>query len=126
MMPEAMSLAYLGHNEANMSRLAVRPSDALAMATREGAVGLGIEREVGSIEVGKRADLVLVRVDDWRYAGISRPLDIFLRLGSCMDVRTVIVGGNVLVREGKCVHIDEELASQAYLAAAQSFAARHQ
>lgn len=124
MMPEAMRAAYLGHNEASASRIAVRASDALAMATREAAACLGIEREVGSIEQGKRADIVLVRADDWRYAASLRPLDVFLNLGSCRDVDTVFVGGQVLVENGRCTRLNEEAVTEAYVRACTSFAAR--
>src|SRR5581483_11887506 len=95
-MPEAMRQAYLGHNEISADNTAVVGTAALSMATRIAARGLRWEDEIGSLAVGKQADLVLVPMDDWRYLHHPRPLEAFITLGGSMDVETVIVGGQVL------------------------------
>ena len=101
----------------------VLPSDALAMATRIAARGLGWD-EVGSLEPGKRADLLLVRTDDWRYLLNPRPLESFVSLGSSTDVDTVMVGGEVVVDRGAATRVDEEELEADYLDALASFSVR--
>jgi 5-methylthioadenosine/S-adenosylhomocysteine deaminase len=69
------------------------------MATVGGARALGLASLCGTIEVGKRADLILVRLDTIH----SQPVnDLFSQLVHCAkasDVQTVIVNGRVLMRD---------------------------
>lgn len=106
-MPEAMRQAWLAHNEIASDNTAIRPSDTLAMATRLPARGLRWEDQIGSLEVGKQADLVLVDVSDWRYVLAARPLETFLRVGGSNDVETVMVAGEILVEDGHSTRVDE-------------------
>jgi cytosine/adenosine deaminase-related metal-dependent hydrolase len=125
-MPEAMRAAWQMHNELYADPTVVLPTDALAMATRIAAQGLEWDAEIGSIEVGKQADLVLVRTEDWRYLLNPRPLEAFLTLGGSADVDTVIVGGRVLIEDGRAAVADEAALRADYLSALRSFAVRCQ
>jgi 5-methylthioadenosine/S-adenosylhomocysteine deaminase len=125
-MPEAMRAAWQMHNELYADPTVVLPSDALAMATRIAARGLGWDDEIGSLVPGKQADLVLVRTDDWRYLLNPRPLEAFLTLGGSADVDTVVVGGRVLIERGHSTTFDEIILREEYLAALRSFAVRCQ
>lgn len=77
------------------------------MATLGGARALGLERRIGSLEAGKQADLVLVDVS----APERQPLyDVYSHLVYALEgsaVRTVLVGGRVVVRERRVVTLDE-------------------
>ncbi len=123
-MPEAMRQAWLGHNEIWADNTAVRPSDALLMATRFAADGLRWSDQIGSLEPGKLADLVLIDTDDWRYTLCARPLEIFLKVGGSADVDTVIVGGEVLVRGGRPTRFEEEQVTADFVTAAYALAKR--
>jgi cytosine/adenosine deaminase-related metal-dependent hydrolase len=112
------------HNEMWADQTVVVPSNALAMATRNAARGLGWDDEVGSLEVGTQGDLVMVPIDDWRYLLNPRPLEGLLRLGSSNDVKTVIVGGQVLLRESRACVVDEAELVTEFLAALRSFSSR--
>jgi len=120
-MPEAMRQAYLGHNEISADNTAVVGTAALSMATRIAARGLRWEDEIGSLAVGKQADLVLVPMDDWRYLHHPRPLEAFITLGGSMDVETVIVGGQVLIEDGHLTTADEDQLERAYVDAISAF-----
>lgn len=70
---------------------ALTARDAVQMATREGARALGLEHEIGSIEVGKHADLILVEGQG------PDPYSTIVYASRGTDVRTTIVGGEVLI-----------------------------
>ncbi|HEX2418443.1 MAG TPA: amidohydrolase family protein, partial [Micromonosporaceae bacterium] len=123
-MPEAMRAAWQAHNELAADPTRLPPSRALAMATRLAARGLRWDDEIGSLAVGKQADLVLVPADDWRYLLNPRPLEAFLSLGGSSDVDTVVVGGRVQLRGGRHVELDERELRDRYLAALRSYSAR--
>ena len=63
------------------------PEEALSGATREAAKALGMQRDIGTIEVGKRADLVFWRID--------RPAELSYALGANPVVR-VMYGGQLI------------------------------
>ena len=72
--------------------------DVLAMATREGAQALGLqEAEVGSIEVGKRADLIVVDRDRPHLATAPDPISALVYAARPTDVRMTIVDGVIVV-----------------------------
>lgn len=123
-MAETMRAAWQMYNEMSADQTDVLPTDALAMATRIAAKGLRWDDAVGSLEVGKQADLVLVPTDDWRYTLNPRPLEGFLWLGGSNDVHTVIVAGQPVVRAGKGVAVDEDELRERYLDALGSFSVR--
>jgi 5-methylthioadenosine/S-adenosylhomocysteine deaminase len=123
-MVENMRAAWDMHNEMCADPTVVVPTKALAMATRSAARGLGWDDEVGSLEVGKQGDLVMVPMDGWRYLLNPRPLEGLLRLGSSNDVKTVIVGGQVLLEDSRACVVDEAELETEYLAALRSFSSR--
>jgi 5-methylthioadenosine/S-adenosylhomocysteine deaminase len=73
--------------------------DALWMATREGARALGLEDELGSIEPGKRADLILVERDRPHLAPDADPYSTLVYAAHGTDVRLTMVDGAVLVSD---------------------------
>jgi 5-methylthioadenosine/S-adenosylhomocysteine deaminase len=78
---------------------ALTARDALWMATREGARALGMEREIGSIEPGKRADLILVERDRPHLAPDGDPWSSLVYAARGTDVRLTMVDGAVVVRD---------------------------
>jgi 5-methylthioadenosine/S-adenosylhomocysteine deaminase len=71
--------------------------DVLAMATREGARALDLQRDVGSIEVGKRADLIVIDRDRPHLATAPDPISAIVYAARPSDVRMTIVDGAILV-----------------------------
>ena len=86
----------------------------LALATRGGAEVLGLAAEIGSIEVGKRADLVVL---DLRGPHVQPEADLVSRIvygARASDVRHVVVDGRVVVKDGRLKTGDvEEICRQA-------------
>ena len=79
---------------------------ALGWATRSGAAALGLADEIGSIEAGKKADLVLLDPSAPSLAPIVDGYGIVVHSGSGHDVDTVVVDGRVLLRAGRPVGFD--------------------
>jgi cytosine/adenosine deaminase-related metal-dependent hydrolase len=82
--------------------------EALRLATRSGAQVLGRDDELGSIEVGKLADIALWRVDTLPHAGIADPVAA-LALGSPPPLRVLLVDGRTVVEDDRLVTVDEDV-----------------
>jgi 5-methylthioadenosine/S-adenosylhomocysteine deaminase len=79
----------------------------LRMATRGGARALGLEDEIGSVEPGKRADLILIDLE--RLHTTPRPdvVSTIVYASEAADVRTVLIDGRVVMRDGQLTTLDE-------------------
>jgi 5-methylthioadenosine/S-adenosylhomocysteine deaminase len=95
---EEMDLAAKLQKVTRNDPTAVRAEQAFEMATIRGARAVGLEKEIGSIEAGKRADLIFVRTD----AAHATPMfDVYSHLVYALkgsDVRHVMVNGRMVVR----------------------------
>jgi 5-methylthioadenosine/S-adenosylhomocysteine deaminase len=80
---------------------------ALRMATIDGAKALGLDAEIGSIEVGKRADLALVRLDGLHSTPVEDVVSAVVYSAQPDDVGTVLIDGEFVLRDGKLLTIDE-------------------
>jgi len=80
--------------------------DVVHMATRAGARTLGLEREIGSIEPGKRADVIIVDRDRPHLAPGPDPYSTLVYAARGSDVRATVVDGDVLVENFTPLHID--------------------
>jgi 5-methylthioadenosine/S-adenosylhomocysteine deaminase len=115
---EAMRFAALLHKVKTGDPRALPAATALDMATIHGARALGLEKQIGSLEAGKRADLVVVSTDSARLTPLYNPISHLVYAARGEDVRTVMVNGRVLMRERKMLTLDES----AVLAEARQFA----
>jgi 5-methylthioadenosine/S-adenosylhomocysteine deaminase len=92
--------------------------DVLWMATREGARALGLEAEIGSLDVGKRADVIVVDVSRPHVAPGTDPYSTLVYASRGTDVKATIVDGQLLVRDFAPLMLDgAEIAAHARLAA---------
>lgn len=73
----------------------------LQWATRDGARALGIDRDVGTIAPGKRADLIMVDGASINTRGASDPVTAIVRAARPVDVRLVMIDGEVRKADGK-------------------------
>lgn len=86
---------------------ALKPANILRMATINGAQALGLEKETGSLEVGKRADVVLLKFDRPPVQPSSDVPAMIVYGASSRDVDTVLIDGRNVVRGGHVVTLDE-------------------
>ena len=95
----------------------------LYIATMGGARVLGRSNEIGSIEVGKLADLALWKVDGVEHAGIADPVAA-LTLGAQPPLARLLVHGRTVVHDGELTRVDERAVARAATTAAAALAAR--
>lgn len=80
---------------------------ALRMATLNGARALGLEAHIGSIEVGKQADLVAVNLSRPHTQPCFDPVSQLVYCAGREDVTQVWVAGREVVRDGRCLTLNE-------------------
>jgi len=104
---EEMDLAAKLQKITKMDPRALGAEAVVKMATIEGARALHMEKEIGSLEAGKKADLILIGLD----APNAVPLyNVYAQLAYSLkgcDVETVIIGGRLVLREKKLLTVDE-------------------
>jgi 5-methylthioadenosine/S-adenosylhomocysteine deaminase len=77
------------------------------MATLHGARALGLEDEIGSLEPGKRADMVIFDLDLPEWRPLLDPVNTLVYSASAASVRTVVVDGRVLLDGRRVTTVDE-------------------
>jgi len=86
----------------------------LALQTRNGACALGLDAEIGTIETGKKADLVFLDLSEFRMNSIladdnaERILEVVLQESASQQVSDVMINGEFYVREGHVLTYSEE------------------
>jgi 5-methylthioadenosine/S-adenosylhomocysteine deaminase len=105
-MVRLMSIGAGSMRSARLSAFVFPPEEMIEMATIRGAIAVGAEKDIGSIETGKKADISLFDTNrtDWR--PILNPLSNLVH-SSRGGAHTVIVNGKVLMSAGRMISIDE-------------------
>jgi 5-methylthioadenosine/S-adenosylhomocysteine deaminase len=96
------------HKVFTMDPKVVTAQQAFEMATIRGARALHMEREIGSIEEGKHADLVVVDLDDLNQTPLYNIYSQLVYATKADDVRTVMVEGRVIMRDRRLLTLDEK------------------
>lgn len=101
-----------------------QPHDILEMATMGGARAMGIDAEIGSLEPGKKADLVVLNTDQAHWVPRINLLGNLMHVGQGRDVTHVMVDGRWVVENGRASLVDEEKIKSDAQQAAESLWAR--
>ncbi|ROQ06501.1 cytosine/adenosine deaminase-related metal-dependent hydrolase [Rathayibacter sp. PhB93] len=118
---EIRAAVLMNRLRAGADRMSAR--QALSIATIGGARVLGRQDEIGSIEVGKLADLALWRIDGIEHAGIADPVAA-LALGAQPPLTLLLVNGRPVVADGHLVGADEDAIAREVAAASAELASR--
>ena len=102
-----MHVVALLYKDVRMDTRVMPPETVLEMATIHGAAALGMERMIGSIEPGKRADLVLYDLDVPEWRPLLDPVNNLVYAATGASVRTVLIDGRVVLDAGRITTIDE-------------------
>jgi len=104
---EEIDLAAKLAKISKMDPLALNAKAVVEMATIDGARALHMEKEIGSLEAGKKADLVLISLQEPNAVPMY---DVYAQIAYSLkgsDVETVMIGGRVVMRDRKLLTIDE-------------------
>src|ERR1044072_7394594 len=82
-------------------------SRVLRMATIDGARALGLDSEIGSLEIGKRADVAVVRLDRLHATPVNDVVSALVYSTEQDDVDAVIIDGDLLMRERELLRLNE-------------------
>jgi len=104
---EEMDLAAKLQKVTAMNPEVLPASTALEMATIRGARALGMEKEIGSLEAGKLADMILVNVTRPNAVPMYDPISQMVYALKAEDVTDVMVNGKPVVRDGKILTLNE-------------------
>ena len=105
---EEMDTAAKLHKLISNDPKVVTAEEAFEMATIRGARALHLDKEIGSIEKGKRADLVIVDLDDLNQTPWYNIYSDLVYATKADDVRTVIIEGRVIMRDRRLLTLNEE------------------
>jgi 5-methylthioadenosine/S-adenosylhomocysteine deaminase len=93
-----------------MDPLALNAKAVVEMATIDGARALHLEKEIGSLEAGKKADFILIGLDELNAVPMY---EIYAQIAYALkgsDVETVVIGGRIVMRDRKLLTVNEEAA----------------
>lgn len=107
-MLEVLKTTCLLHKVNTLDAMALLPEDALWMACRGGAAAFGQSELIGSLEVGKKADVVLIDLNTPFAMPVHKPVSALVYNAGYGSVDTVIVDGKLLMRGKKVLCVDEE------------------
>jgi 5-methylthioadenosine/S-adenosylhomocysteine deaminase len=103
-----MYLVATIYKDARLDVSVMPPERALEMATLRGAEALLLNRAVGSIEPGKRADLVLYDLDAPEWRPLLNPVNNLVYAATGASVRTVLIDGRTVLDEGRFTTLNEK------------------
>ena len=103
---EEMDLAAKMQKVTAMDPVALTAEQAFEMATLRGARAVGLEKEIGSLEAGKRADMVLVRADAPHAVPMYNVYSQLVYALKGSDVDHVVVNGRVVVRDRRVLTLN--------------------
>lgn len=104
-------IAFIMHTQETGIRMCdaygLTTEDAFTMATIDGARALGWDDEIGSLEVGKAADIVVIDGDNVRLTPAYDPVATLLRYATGSDVESVLVAGRLVVDGGEVLTVHQ-------------------
>lgn len=104
---QEMKIATLLQKVDKLDPTLLPANEVLKMATSGGAFALGLEKDIGIIEVGKKADLILINTRSLNMTPFRNPVSHLVYAAEGADVQTVICNGEVLMKDRQLETIDE-------------------
>jgi cytosine/adenosine deaminase-related metal-dependent hydrolase len=103
-----MKLAAILHKAVTHDPLIVPAETVLEMATINGARALGLEHEIGSLELGKKADLIVVDLNRLHTTPSINHVSTLVYAATGGEVDTVVVDGKIVVKDGTLLTMNEQ------------------
>jgi len=105
---EEIHIASIVNKAVNMDAVSVTAKDTLKMATINGAKGLNWDKEIGSLEVNKKADIILIDMDKPHLYPLYNVMSALAYSAQGSDVDTVIIDGNIVMEKREIKTLDVE------------------
>jgi cytosine/adenosine deaminase-related metal-dependent hydrolase len=106
-----MRLAQSLYWSSDQATSSLTAKDVFDMATMGGARLMGMDQNIGSLSVGKRADFVILRLDrlegPWLDPGLD-PVELLVSSAKSADIESVFTGGQLAVSQGEAINCDEK------------------
>lgn len=96
----------------------------LEMATINGAAALGLQNEIGSLENGKKADIILLDFDKLQFTPLIDVVQSIVYYSNGSDVDTVIIDGRIVMKNRKLLTVDEGEVKRKVIDASREYVAR--
>lgn len=109
---ETMKLTTLLQKGINENPKLLESYDVLKMATINGAKALGLEKQIGSIEIGKQADIIIIDINDIKIKPVNDLLAEIVYNTKSNNVITTIINGNILMENHKLANDKEKEITQ--------------
>lgn len=107
-MIESMRAAAFLHKVHSLNPTIISAKDVMRMATINGAKALGLEAQLGSLEAGKKADIVIVNLKSPHISPVHDPIPSIVYSANGNDVDTTIVDGKILMEGRRILTLDED------------------
>ena len=107
MFEEMKTAAYL-QKVNTMEPTSIKAYDILKMATIEGARVLGLDDQIGTLEPGKKADMIFIRTDKLHLCPDNDVCTNIVYSANGADVDTVMIDGKVIMQNRKMINLDEK------------------
>ena len=107
MFEEMKTAAYLQKIN-TMEPTSIKAYDILKMATIEGARVLGLDNEIGTLEPGKKADMIFIRTDKLHLCPDNDVCTNIVYSANGADVDTVMIDGKIIMQNRKMINLDEK------------------
>lgn len=107
MFEEMKTAAYL-QKVNTMEPTSIKAYDILKMATIEGAKVLGLDDEIGTLEPGKKADMIFIRTDKLHLCPDNDVCTNIVYSANGSDVDTVMIDGKIIMQNRKMINLDEK------------------
>jgi 5-methylthioadenosine/S-adenosylhomocysteine deaminase len=107
---QAMKFAALMQKGFHQDATVITAEKVLEMATIDGARAVGLEKEIGSIEVGKKADIIVIDFNTAFMTPIHHPVSAIIYSALGNEVSTVMIDGRFVMRDGLMTNVNEGLA----------------
>jgi 5-methylthioadenosine/S-adenosylhomocysteine deaminase len=104
---QAMKFAALIQKGISLDATIITAEKAIEMATIDGARAVGLEDEIGSIEIGKKADIIVIDYETAFMTPIHHPVSAIVYSGLGNEVSSVMIDGKFIMRDGIVKSVDE-------------------
>jgi len=123
-MIQTLKFASLLHKVATKDSTIITADKVFEMATIDGAKAIGLSDQIGSIEVGKKADLIILNLNNPFVTPVHNPVSAITYSATGNEVETVLINGQIVMEDNRVLVFEEEKVLEEVRIAAENLAVR--